>query len=67
MTTLHYKNERGGLNFRGFSTMAYVLWFAAATFCAIIATFTLLASNPPQSVTVQPDQAVTSEHPAGHG
>ena len=67
MTTAHYKNDRGGLNFSRFCTMAYVLWFAAATFCTIIATFTLLASNPPQPVTVQPDQPVTTEHPAAHG
>ena len=67
MTTVHYKNDRGGRNFSGFSTMAYVLWFAAATFSAIIVTFTLLASNPPQPVTVQPDQPVSTEHPAAHG
>jgi hypothetical protein len=66
-TTVHFKNDRGSINRSGFSTMAYVLWFAAATFCAIIATFTLLASNPPQPMTGQPDQPVTSGHPAGHG
>ena len=63
-TTVHFKNDRGGFNPSGFSTMAYILWFAAATFCVIIATFALLASTPHQPETVQP---VTSEHPAGHG
>lgn len=72
MPAAHYKNDRGGPNsgghnLSGFSTMAYILWFAAATFCAIIATFTLLASNPPPPLTVQPDQPVTSGHPAAHG
>jgi hypothetical protein len=67
MMTARYKSDRGGFNPAGMSTMGYILWFAATTFCAIIATFTLLASNPPQPVTVQPDQPVTSGHPAAHG
>lgn len=56
------RHPRGGL-----STMAYVLWFAFAAFCMIIATFTLLARNPVQHETGQPVQPVTIDHPAPHG
>lgn len=62
MIASHYRHHRGGL-----STMAYILMFAFATFCAIVATFALLARNPVQPVTGQPDQPVPNDFPAQHG
>ena len=55
----HYRNERGGL-----STMAYVLWFAFATFCVIITTFAVLASRTVEPAPEEP--AATSHGPGGH-
>jgi hypothetical protein len=62
MAITHARHHRGGL-----STMAYILWFAAAMFCALVATFVLLARNPAQSDPNQPDKPVPHDLPTQYG
>lgn len=62
MAVTHHRNHRGGM-----STMAYILVFAAATFCALVATFVLLARNPAQSGPNEPNRQVPHDLPTQYG
>ncbi len=63
MITTNIRNHRGA----GLSTMAYILWFAAGTFCVIIGTFALLSRHPVQSEGQDEQPVKTEQQPASHG
>jgi hypothetical protein len=59
--TLPYLRSPDKHHHRGLSTMAYILLFAAATFCALVTMFVLLARHPAQTVPVEPMKPSSSD------